>query len=204
MTRKSATYYRIIDHAGPIFAEKGFALATGKAICEEAGVNAAAINYHFGSIDELYVAVLDRVANRLMDLDNLEAAINTQPDPVMKLSVLMEPIVDMLVHDSELGWMARLAGHEIVSSSMKSPILTHRLEQLGRLVINIIQALSSMPRDDVRLPLMAASFLGSLQWLFMADRTLIARMFPGLRFSETNRDELHANLLKFALAGIKG
>lgn len=53
MKKIVSTKEHIIAHAGPIFAEKGYAAATGKAICASAEVNAAAINYHFGGMDRL-------------------------------------------------------------------------------------------------------------------------------------------------------
>jgi AcrR family transcriptional regulator len=44
----SDTKKRIIETAGNIFAELGFQNATVREICRQAGVNIAAINYHFG------------------------------------------------------------------------------------------------------------------------------------------------------------
>ena len=49
------TRHRIITAAANIFAEHGFHETTHAAICEQADVNTAAINYHFGSKADLYV-----------------------------------------------------------------------------------------------------------------------------------------------------
>lgn len=52
------TRLRLLDAAGHEFASKGFEGATVRAICERAGVNLAAVNYHFGDKERLYEAVV--------------------------------------------------------------------------------------------------------------------------------------------------
>jgi TetR/AcrR family transcriptional regulator, regulator of cefoperazone and chloramphenicol sensitivity len=49
---------RLIGEASRIFAEKGYAGASTREICVAAGLNAAAIHYHFGDKSGLYRAVL--------------------------------------------------------------------------------------------------------------------------------------------------
>jgi len=50
----------ILLAAGRIFAEKGFQGTTIRQICEEAGVNIAAVNYHFGDKEHLYIEAVHR------------------------------------------------------------------------------------------------------------------------------------------------
>jgi AcrR family transcriptional regulator len=49
-----ATRQRLLAAACEIFASKGYMHATVSEICERAGANLAAVNYHFGGKDELY------------------------------------------------------------------------------------------------------------------------------------------------------
>jgi AcrR family transcriptional regulator len=57
MAAKTKTRDRILETACRLFAEKGYAQVTIQALCDEADVNIAAVNYHFGSKDKLYDAV---------------------------------------------------------------------------------------------------------------------------------------------------
>lgn len=55
------TKEKIFRAAVSVFAAKGFATATVREICARAGVNIAAVNYHYGSKEKLYAVVLDFV-----------------------------------------------------------------------------------------------------------------------------------------------
>jgi len=44
---------RVLNAAARLFAEHGFATVTVRDICNKAGANVAAVNYHFGGKDGL-------------------------------------------------------------------------------------------------------------------------------------------------------
>jgi len=54
-----STRRRILEAALIIFGEKGYRDATNAEVCEAAGANIAAVNYHFRSKDQLYRAVCE-------------------------------------------------------------------------------------------------------------------------------------------------
>src|SRR5437763_14145047 len=56
----AATRERILDAAEALFMEHGFEATSMRAITAAAAVNLAAVNYHFGSKEELFEAVLTR------------------------------------------------------------------------------------------------------------------------------------------------
>ena len=86
------TEEKIIKCAGQLIAEKGFASVTSKEICRAAGVNLAAVNYHFGSRDGLYLAVLENVQQYLVGLQQLIDLYESDLAPRQK----MEKLIDFL------------------------------------------------------------------------------------------------------------
>jgi len=49
------TRQQLLDAAGPLFAERGYRATTVRDICVAAEANQAAINYHFGDKEKLYI-----------------------------------------------------------------------------------------------------------------------------------------------------
>src|SRR5512141_961059 len=75
---KTDTRTSILDAAEQEFADRGFGAASLRQIIARAGVNAAAVHYHFGSKEELISAVFERriaalTVERLKLLDACEA-----------------------------------------------------------------------------------------------------------------------------------
>lgn len=103
------TRERIVKAAEVLFAGKGFAATSLRQITKVAGVNLAAVNYHFGSKENLLVEILDRVVGpintqRLQLLDEVEAG--TTPDTKAVLTAFLLPdlkvLAELRIRDSSL------------------------------------------------------------------------------------------------------
>jgi len=64
---KIDTKQQILDVAERLIAERGFAGTTLRTIVNEAGVNLAAVHYHFGSKEDLFRAVVSRIARPVVE-----------------------------------------------------------------------------------------------------------------------------------------
>jgi AcrR family transcriptional regulator len=87
---------RILDAADRLFGERGFRGTSMRALTREARVNLAAVNYHFGSKQELLRAALARHlepinAERLARLERLLAEAAGPPDVAPILDALYRP-----------------------------------------------------------------------------------------------------------------
>src|SRR5207302_4593568 len=78
------TRTRILDAAEELFMLHGFEGTSMRLLTSRAGVNLAAVNYHFGSKDALIEALFRRKLDpmntaRIAELDRLETEANGQP-----------------------------------------------------------------------------------------------------------------------------
>lgn len=101
------TRTQILDAAEVIFAERGFSGASVRAITDLAGVNLAAVGYHFGSKADLIAAVARRViepinAAQSLGLDRL---LEQVPDPQVPdlVSAFVGPLFDEIPADDTGG-----------------------------------------------------------------------------------------------------
>src|SRR5207248_2963179 len=56
------TRQRILEAAGPLFAQKGFEATSVREITDAAGTNVAAVNFHFRSKEHLYIETVHHAA----------------------------------------------------------------------------------------------------------------------------------------------
>src|SRR5678809_546336 len=86
----AGTKTRILDAAERLFVEHGFEATSLRSLTSAAGVNLAAVNYHFGSKEELFQAVLTRRLDpmnqeRIELLEKLERESPGRPISVEKI-----------------------------------------------------------------------------------------------------------------------
>ena len=80
-----ATREKLIEAAGEVFAEQGYAAATVRDICTLAGANVAAINYHFGDKRGLYAEVLKRMTRTaLIEKGHVALERNASPEEILR------------------------------------------------------------------------------------------------------------------------
>ncbi|WP_262852189.1 TetR/AcrR family transcriptional regulator [Mumia quercus] len=60
------TRRRLLDAADVVLREKGYAGTSARVLAAEAGVNSALVFYHFGGVDPLLLAALDRASDERM------------------------------------------------------------------------------------------------------------------------------------------
>jgi AcrR family transcriptional regulator len=194
---------RLLEAAGRVFAEHGFDRATGKEICDLAGTNTAAINYYFGGIERLYIAVIEEANRRLVTLDALSAAVADQADAKTKLEAIIGLLVRTLTGPASSSWAMRVLGREVVAPS---PALDELREKeflpRSRILRGIVSELMGVPQDHPAVARGCVSVMAPCFMLLVCDRRILKRMFPRFGLGSEDADAVTGHLVRFALAGL--
>ena len=197
------TRARLLETAGRVFAEKGFEGATGKEICRLARANAAAVVYHFGSMEELYAAVLVEARNRLVTTDMLIAAVSAERDPRLKLQSLIGVIVRTLAGPASQSWAARVIGREITSTSQAADTFVDReLQARAAILKGLVSELTGLPVEHPVVARGAVSIIGPCLLLLIVNRRRFERAFPAYDIHPGTIEEVTQDLTRFTLAGL--
>ena len=202
------TQTRILDAAEELFLQHGFEGASMRMLTTRAGVNLAAINYHFGSKDALIEAVLRRRldpmnANRVAALDRIEAQAAGRPlEPEAIIGAFVGTSLRM-IEDSRGGGrnFIRLLGRTYTDPDKQIRALIGQLyaPAMERYKAAFTRALPGLPRDELvwRMHFM----FGTLSYTLAATDTV--QLIAGFK-AEDRYDArlLEARLTAFLAAGL--
>ena len=74
----------LFEAAFDVFAERGYAGASVREICARANANVAALNYHWGSKDALWLAVAERCGERFLAVLTEAVDLSAPPDEMLE------------------------------------------------------------------------------------------------------------------------
>ncbi len=194
-----ATHSRLLEAAGVVFAEKGFAGATVREICLRAGANVAAVNYHFRDKQGLYIEVLRR--SMLLAAEEDRADILSGLPAEAALGRLVSGMLRRMNSSPEQGaWHVRIMAHELAQPTaaldrVVQEVIRPRYEALRQIISRIIQ----LPSEHPVTRMCAHSVIGQVVHYAHA-RPVIDRLWPELNF---DADQIAGHIATFSLAGLR-
>lgn len=195
-----ATRAHLLDTAGRVFAERGFAGTTSKEICARAGTPLASVNYHFGSRDALYEAVLIEAHHQLMGLDDLVALTQGLDGAEAKLRAIVAHLVG-LATSRATPWGFRVMLRELLSPSAAMPALIDKaVRPKARLMLGLMAERLGLPPEH---PAVQRGVMFSVLpciAMMVAPREMPARLLPS---AAKDGDALGADFVRFVMAGLE-
>jgi AcrR family transcriptional regulator len=199
---RDATEARILESAGHVFAETGFQAAKVRDICARAGVNLAAVNYHFGDKLGLYNEVLRFAACAAGSAARLDPVPQGRT-PEARLRAFVLGLLEKIYGEDRPAWPVRLMTHEL---AQPTPALDWVVEQVMRPKHDAIRALVAgvigRPVDDRQTRLCAQSIMGQII-VYAHGREVLKRLWPDLKFTPETLEEIAGHIASFSYAALK-
>jgi AcrR family transcriptional regulator len=198
--------HKIIDTAGDVFGRMGYKAATIREICKTAGVNVAAINYHFGGKKELYRTVVTELISRTFNLYPLDEGVDSRSDPETRLRAFVRGTLMRLIAPGGLSGypgkgqlVAReLADPSIFLNDMVDEFIRPAAAVLSGIVADMLGPDATV-QDIMRCQI---SVIGQCFHYAMA-RPIVSRL-TAMDFSDAGLvDDLADHITRFSLAGIE-
>lgn len=195
------TQRQLLEVAGQVFAEQGYARATSKEICRRAHANIAAVNYHFGGKEGLYAAVLEEAHARVVSIEMVAAAMQGDADPASKLRALLSRIVGEISGRDAGAWELRVLSREILSPTpMVERMVSNQVVPKARLVGGMVSGLLGVPADHPAVSRTVVSLIGPCVMLLIVSPEVLRKVFPAL---DLEPQSLVEHMVTFALGGMK-
>lgn len=200
------TRERILASASEIFGRMGFKDATIRRIAQDAGVNIAAINYHFRDKEGLYREVLEEVFRAGFTRFPATMDLPQQAPPRERLRAFIRAMFYRL--QSGEGWggisgRGRLIARELLDPSPAFEAVLHRYirphkELLTAIIVDIMEV---DPGPELLTPC-AISIIGQCIYYAFAS-AVIGKISAGDAPTEANLDRLADFVWQFSLGGIE-
>ncbi|HEY8410856.1 MAG TPA: CerR family C-terminal domain-containing protein [Pyrinomonadaceae bacterium] len=196
------TRARLVDAAGEMFAELGFHHTTVRQICQRAGANIAAVNYHFRDKTGLYTEVV-RQSMRAARLDAVRAAFDQNAPPEQILRAVIKTRLESL-RSLDLGdWHFRIFAHELAKPTPAMNIVVNEaIRPLYSRMCMLLGNILGLPPDHEKTRLCAHSIIGQILFYAFA-RPVINRLAPEMKMSATHIDLLADHITEFSLAYLR-
>jgi AcrR family transcriptional regulator len=199
---RDATEARILESAGHVFSETGFQAAKVRDICARAGVNLAAVNYHFGDKLGLYNEVLRYAASAAGDAANFNPVLWGRT-PEAKLRGFVLGLLQQMYGEERPAWTVRLMTHELAQPTpafdgVVEQIIRPRYDAIRKLVGSAI----GRPADDRQTRLCTQSILGQII-VYAHGREVLKRVWPDLRFTPETLEEIASHIASFSYTALR-
>ncbi len=198
-----ATHVRLLESAGQVFADKGFKNATVREICQKAGANVAAINYHFGDKEKLYTEVLRFAHQCAIAHHPPGAAGGEESSAEERLRGFISSFLRRMFDDGRPAWHAKLMSREIAEpTAALARLVKQDLCPLRDRLTLILRDIIGSNADDLLLQHCVMSIVGQCL-SFFHGRPVIERLFPTQKYDAQGIGERAEYIYRFSLAALR-
>ncbi len=197
------TRKRLLEAAAEVFAAEGFRAATIRQICQRASANVAAIHYHFGGKQEIYVELLRELGRRAYERYPPTLGLSVQPSPEERLFAFVHAFLLRVLSEDGFARHGRVLSREMVDPS---PAIEQVVDEFIRpsfdYLRGIVRELAGPGVDERAVRLTARSIVAQCAFYHHA-RSLIERLSPDEPRDPQAIRALAEHITRFSLEGLR-
>jgi len=198
------TRRQLLEAAGEVFAEVGFRDATVREICRRAGANVAAINYHFGDKETLYLEVLHYAHGKALEKYPPLLGVAGNASPEKKLRAFVHSMLQRIFDSGPNSWHGKLMSREMIEpTSALDSLVEERMRPMVAQLWKIVAEILNCPVKDERVWLCSLSVISQCVF-YKHCSPVVQRLFPDkLPQDDAGIENLADHITKFSLAAMK-
>jgi AcrR family transcriptional regulator len=198
----TATRTALIEAAIAVFGEAGFKNATVRDICQRAGANVAAVNYHFGDKESLYLAVLRQVQQQA-DARHPLPQPRGAARPERRLELFVESFLLRLLDPGPNAAGSKLMSREMVDpSAVFDAVLVEQVQPIADEVRGIVTELLGRGATEEAIRMCGLSLVSQCHFYHQC-RGVVLGLFPDFDLGSRGVAQLARHITRFSLAGIR-
>jgi AcrR family transcriptional regulator len=199
----SDTRQRLLVTAGEVFAEQGFHNTTVRAICQQAGVNIAAINYYFGSKEELYEAVCNYSLDLYVNKYSPTLGLGENATAPERLHTFIRSFLLSMLEKGQQSWHEKLATREMNNPTrILDSMVETTIKPRNKLLFTIIKDLLGKGAQDELIRQCCFSIIGQCLHYRYAQ-PVILRLNPKQKFDAAGIEKLAHHITRFSLCALQ-
>lgn len=197
-----ATRQRLLEVACDLFIEQGYKTAKIRDIASRANANLAAINYHFGSKEKLYIAVIEYIASQVFAERAQSVVAHAGDSPAEQLKQYIRLFLQRLLENTNQARWGKLIARETVEPTAAFDMVVKKfILPSHRDLKKIIQAILGKTTEDESVRRGAMSVIGQCLY-YQTARHAVCNLDPGFQFAQENIQRLAEYITAFSLAGL--
>jgi len=192
------TRERVVRAAGEVFGRHGFDGTTIRQITKRAGVNVAAVNYHFRDKAELYLRVLREAKGLCSDIGAAEFA--GRPEEQLRGMILA--FVRGLLDPERPAWHRQVLMQEMMRPTPALDLIVREMtEPIYRRLRTIVAAIVGAKIPGAKLDMLTSSVLGQCLF-YVRSQPMIDRLAPELNRGGDRVERIAEHIATFSLAAL--
>lgn len=197
------TRLRLLDAAGEVFAENGFRSATVRDICQRAGANIAAVNYHFGDKESLYREVLEGALKAAITEYPPDYGLPAHPTAEERLHAFVLSFLLRVLTGAKPAYLMRMMTREMVEPTGALDRLVETVQKpMFRILHGIVADLAG-PDAPPEVVLTCAQAVVAQCLFYKQAEHVICRMGHRVPSEPSEIERLARHITQFTLGGIR-